>query len=226
MSSFFSRDHIYRNLTIALTLLFVSSPIFDSFFGLGQLDSYLFAVFLIYALYQITRQHSDLMIGLALGIPAVAGGLFNAATPNTPEINAVPTILGAMFLGFFVWRIFKDIFGGNRITSEQIFGSICAYLLIGLVFSSLYGFIYLVNSSAFALSDALIEHLTFSQEDQNFGIFTYFSFVTMTSLGYGDVSPISEMARTLAWVQAVIGQLYLAITVAALVGIHIAKDHK
>ena len=46
----------------------------------------------------------------------------------------------------------------------------------------------------------------------------------MTSLGYGDMTPISEMARTLAWVQAVLGQLYLAITVAALVGIHIAKE--
>ena len=75
-------------------------------------------------------------------------------------------------------------------------------------------------------SDALVEHLTNQSENQNFGIFTYFSFVTMTSLGYGDMSPISEMARTLAWVQAVLGQLYLAITVAALVGIHIAGEQK
>ncbi len=161
-----------------------------------------------------------------LGIPAVAGGIVNAATPDTPAINAVPTILGAAFLGFLVWRIFKDIFFGNRITSEQIFGSVCAYLLIGLVFSSVYGFIFLVNPDAFAFSDALTNYLIIEHEDQNFGIFTYFSFVTMTSLGYGDMAPISEMARTLAWIQAVLGQLYLAITVAALVGIHIAKDQK
>jgi len=217
-------DHIYRNLTIALTLLFVSSPALDKFFGSSRIDSYLVAGFLIFALFQITRRRADLVIGLVLGIPAVASGIFNAVTPHTPAVNAIPTILGATFLGFLVWRIFKDIFFGNRITSEQIFGSVCAYLLIGLVFSSVYGFIFLVDPDAFAFSDSLTNYLTIEHEDQNFGIFTYFSFVTMTSLGYGDMAPISEMARTLAWIQAVLGQLYLAITVAALVGIHIAND--
>jgi voltage-gated potassium channel len=218
------KDHVYRNLTIALTLLFVSSPVLDEFFGSSRIDSYLIAGFLIFALYQITRRSADLVIGLALGIPAVASGIFNAATPNTPAINAIPTILGAAFLGFLVWRILKDVFFGHRITSEQIFGSVCAYLLIGLAFSSVYGFLFLVNPDAFAISDPLANYLAIEHEDQNFGIFTYFSFVTMTSLGYGDMAPISEMARTLAWIQAVLGQLYLAITVAALVGIHIAQD--
>jgi hypothetical protein len=226
MKRIFSGDHIYRNLTIALALLFVSSPILDSLSGSGKIDSYLIAAFLVFALFQITRRHSDLVVGLVLGIPAVAGGIVNAVTPDTPAINAFPVFCGALFLGFFVWRIFADIFGGNRITSEQIFGSVCAYLLIGLVFSSLYGFLFLVNRDAFVFSDALLNHLIIAHEDQNFGIFTYFSFVTMTSLGYGDMAPISEMARTLAWVQAVIGQLYLAITVAALVGLHIAKDQR
>ena len=141
-----SGDHIYRNLTIALTLLFVSSPVLDKFFGSSRIDSYLIAGFLVFALYQITRRRADLVIGLALGIPAVAGGIINAATPDSPAINAVPTILGAVFLGFLVSRIFKDIFFGDRITSEQIFGSVCAYLLIGLVFSSVYGFVFLVES--------------------------------------------------------------------------------
>ena len=222
--SLLSDSHVYRNLTIALTLLFVSSPVLDKFFGSSRIDSYLIVGFLIFALYQITRRRADLVIGLALGIPAVASGLFNALTPDTPAINAIPTILGAAFLGFLVWRIIKDIFFGNRITSEQIFGSVCAYLLIGLVFSSMYSFIFLMSPDAFAFSDALTNYLTIKHEYQNFGIFTYFSFVTMTSLGYGDMAPISEMARALAWIQAVLGQLYLAITVAALVGIHIAKD--
>lgn len=217
-------DHIYRNLTIALTLLFISSPVLDKFFGSSRIDSYLIVGFLVFALYQITQRRADLVIGLVLGLPAVASGIVNAATPDTPAINAFPTVLGAAFLGFLVWRVLKDVIFGDRLTSERIFGSVCAYLLIGLGFSSVYGFIFLVNPDAFAFSDTLSNYLTINHEDQNFGIFTYFSFVTMTSLGYGDMAPISEMARTVAWVQAVLGQLYLAITVAALVGIHIAKD--
>jgi hypothetical protein len=219
-----NEDHVYRNLTIALALLFVSSPVLNGYFGSSRIDNLLIAGFLIFALYQITRRRADLVIGLALGIPAAAAGIVNAATPDAPAINAIPTILSAVFLGFLVSRIFKDIFSGNRITSEQIFGSVCAYLLIGLVFSVVYGFIFLADPGAFAFSDAMTDYLTAENQDRSFGIFTYFSFVTMTSLGYGDMTPISEMARTLAWVQAVLGQLYLAITVAALVGVHIAKD--
>ncbi len=219
-----SDNHIYRNLTIALALLFASSPVLHFFLGSAKVDSLLLAGFLVFALYQITRRRADLVIGLALGVPAVAGGIINAATPDTPAINVVPTILGALFLGFLVLRILKDVISGTRITSEQIFGSVSAYLLIGLVFSSVYSFISLVDPNAFALSDALAAHVAGDYNQQSFGLSTYFSFVTMSTLGYGDIAPVSELARNFAWIQAVLGQLYLAITVAALVGIHIARN--
>jgi hypothetical protein len=220
----FSDDHIYRNLTIALALLFVSSPLLDRVLGSARIDSYLIAGFLFFALFQITRRRADRVIGLGLGIPAVAGGIINAATPDSPTINAVPTILSALFLGFLVLRILKDVISGTRITSEQIFGSVSAYLLIGLMFSSIYGFISLVDPEAFALNDALTVHVAEKPDEQSFGLTTYFSFVTMSTLGYGDITPVSEVARSFAWFQAVLGQLYLAIAVASLVGIHIARN--
>ena len=54
--------------------------------------------------------------------------------------------------------------------------------------------------------------------------FTYFSFVTMTTLGYGDITPVTENARTLAWLEALIGQLYLAVMVAGFVAVHISEN--
>ena len=89
-------DHIYRDLTLALALLFVSSPLLDKFFGSSRIESFLIAGFLIYALFQITRRRADLVIGLVLGVPAVASGIINAATPDTPTINAIPTIASAV----------------------------------------------------------------------------------------------------------------------------------
>ena len=159
-----------------------------------------------------------------MAIPAVAGGLFNAATPDTPAMNVTPIVLTGLFLGFLIVRILKDVQTGSRITSEQIFGSICAYLLIGFLFSSIYGFISLVDPDSFVVTDALAAELVNSGEPRTSGFFTYFSFVTMSTLGYGDIAPVSSAARTFAWVQAVLGQLYLAITVAALVGVHIARN--
>jgi len=226
MGGLFSDDHIYRDLTIALGLVLVSSPVLDTLFDSSRIDSYLFAGFLLFALYEITRRATDLVIGLALGVPAVASGFFNAVTPDTPALNVVPIVLSGLFLGFLILRILKDVFTGSRISSEQIFGSVCAYLLIGFLFSSIYGFISLVDHNAFAITDALETELTTVNERRNSGFFTYFSFVTMSTLGYGDIAPVSSAARSFAWVQAVLGQLYLAITVAALVGIHISRNRE
>jgi hypothetical protein len=224
--NFLSEDHIYRDLTIVLVAVLIIGPFVEPVFGSTRIDSYLTAGFLLFALYEITRRASDVVIGLVLGVPAVAGGFFNAATPDTPATNIAPTILSALFLGFLTWCILKDVFGGSRISSEQIFGAVCAYLLIGFLFSSIYGFIALVNPDAFAYSDGLGAQISAEHGARDPGIFTYFSFVTMSTLGYGDMSPVSSAARSTAWLQAVLGQLYLAITIAALVGVHIARKRQ
>ena len=220
---FLSEDHIYRDLTIALTVLFLLGPLVNEAIGWSRAYSYLSVGFFLFALYEITRRASDLVIGLALGLPAVASGLFNAATPDTPTINAVPTLLGVFFMGFLVWRILKDVIDGSRISSEKVYGAVCAYLLISLLFAGIYGFIALANPDAFAVSEPLRMAMGGLHDPDKNDVFTYFSFVTMTTLGYGDISPVSTAARTVAWIQAVIGQLYIAITIAALVSAHITN---
>ena len=221
MSRVFADDHIYRDLTIALVLLFILTSIVDHLFPTSRINSYLTVAFLIFALFEITRRASDLLIGLGLGIPAVAGSIFNAATPDTPAVNLGPTLFAGLFLGFLVYRILRDISAGSRLSAEKIFGAVCAYLLIGFLFSSVYVFIALVDPNAFTYSEVLASTLESSPRGQS--VFTYFSFVTMSTLGYGDISPVSAAARSCAWIQAVIGQLYLAITISAFVGIHVAK---
>jgi hypothetical protein len=218
-----SEDRIYRDLTIVLLLLLLLSPVIDWFFGRTKIDSYLTLGFLAFALYELSRRRADVVIALALGVPAIAAGIVNAETPDSPAINLVPTILSALFIGFLVWRILSDVLRGPRITSERIFGAICAYLLIGFLFADLYGFVLLVDENAFSVPDKLVAGSTGSRLAGSGGVITYYSFVTMTTLGYGDISPVSPAARTLAWLQALIGQLYLAIMIAGLVGIHIAS---
>jgi hypothetical protein len=221
-----STDHIYRNLTIGLASVLILSPILDSLFSTGKIDAYLTAGFLIFALFELTRRKSDLVIATALGVPAVAGGIFNAATPDSPAANIVPVVLGGAFMAYLIWKILKDIFQGQRISSEQIFGAVCAYLLIGFLFASIYGFIALVDGAAFVINDELAGEIRSLDGSRGNGVFTYFSFVTMSTLGYGDISPVSSAARSFAWIQAVAGQLYLAITIAALVGMHISRNRE
>jgi len=220
---FLSADHIYRDLTLVLGIFFISGPVLDAIFRSSRIDTLLTTGLLIFALFEITRRPADLVIGLGLGIPAAIGGIINAATPDTPSFNIGPTVLAGLFIGFLIARILKDVLTGSRISSEQIFGAVCAYLLLGVLFSTIYGFIVLVDPGAFAVSDTLAQRLAADASPRGSGVFTYFSFVTMSTLGYGDIAPVSPAARSFAWAQAVIGQLYLAITVAALVGTHIAR---
>jgi voltage-gated potassium channel len=222
---FLSADHIYRDLTFVLGIFFISGPVLEALFHSSRIDTLLTTGLLTFALFEITRRPADLVIGLALGIPAAIAGVVNAATPDTPSFNFGPTVLAGLFIGFLIQRILKDVLTGSRISSEQIFGAVCAYLLIGILFSTIYGFIVLVDPGAFAVTDNLAQRLADDARPRGSGVFTYFSFVTMSTLGYGDIAPVSPAARSVAWLQAVVGQLYLAITVAALVGTHIARKN-
>jgi uncharacterized membrane protein len=75
----------------------------------------------------------------------------------------------------------------------------------------------------FATSQAIITEGAVN-ESNLYPVFVYFSFVTLTTLGYGDISPIAEHARTLAWFEALLGQLYLAVMVAGFVALHISES--
>ncbi len=100
----------------------------------------------------------------------------------------------------------------NEITSHLVFASASAYLLLGILWSFVYGIIHAFQANAF--SEVVVEPYTL----------VYFSLVTLTTLGYGDITPITQEARSLAVLEAIVGQLYLAVIVARLVGIYIANE--
>jgi hypothetical protein len=97
------------------------------------------------------------------------------------------------------------------VDANTIVGALSVYLLIGLIWATL----YLLSLEFFPLAFNGIERENWSD---NFSNAVYFSFVTMTSLGYGDVSPALPITRALAYLQAIAGAFYMAIVVASLIG--------
>ena len=104
----------------------------------------------------------------------------------------------------------QALFAG-KITSNSLIGSICIFLLLGLIWVMLYLLVAEFNPNAFSG----IEQTSWKQ---NFPEFIYFSFVTLTTLGFGDVLPLSPLARFLVYMEAVVGVFYMAIVVSSLVG--------
>jgi hypothetical protein len=109
-----------------------------------------------------------------------------------------------------------DVLFRGQIDINRLVGAACIYLLSG----ALWGIVYFLLSVVFPGSFDGIVGETWSEQLNEF---TYHSFVTLTTLGYGDVTPVLPVARSLCYLESVLGQLYLTVLVAALVGIHIAN---
>jgi hypothetical protein len=108
---------------------------------------------------------------------------------------------------------------------DTICASLCAYLLLGVLWALVYSTVSAMDPGSFATGPAssdLDARLRFGDREMIYAL--YYSLVTMTTLGYGDIVPTSAPARMLAVVQAVTGQIYLAVLVARLVGVHIAQS--
>ena len=127
-------------------------------------------------------------------------------------------LLFFLFLALCIVIVMRDIVGGTEVNLNRITGAICVYLLLGAIWSVAYAALFALDGQAFAgLSDASTARLL---------EFQYFSFVTLSTLGYGDLLPISQTARALVLAETITGQFYLAILVAALVGAYVSSAQK
>ena len=119
-------------------------------------------------------------------------------------------------LGFVVTRA---VFAPGQVTFHRIMGAVLLYLNIGITFMALFSFVALMVPNAFSGMGTLQDDLGVARK------MIYFSFVTLTSVGYGDISPLHPFARSLANIEAIIGQLYPATLLARLVTLEIAGRH-
>ena len=120
-----------------------------------------------------------------------------------------------LLLSFFIstsYKTAKQVLFTGKIDGNKILGAICLYLLLGLIWAVLYTLLQLEFPDSF---QTMQKH---TQWFMLFPDFVYFSFVTMTTLGFGDISPNLPVARFLVYFEAIVGQFYLAILVASLVG--------
>ena len=105
------------------------------------------------------------------------------------------------------------MFQSDRVDVNGIIGAVCIYLMIGVLWSLFYVFVNLIIPGSFSVP------ITGSAFDQQHKVI-YFSFVTLTSLGYGDFTPVSATARALAAIEVMLGQFYMTILVAGLVAVY------
>ena len=114
--------------------------------------------------------------------------------------------------------ILTVVFRAGRVTLDAIFASVVAYQLIGLFFAQVYTLLVVLNPDALHLPDNI------PASTENFQLeMIYFSFVTLATLGYGDILPDTSLARSISIIEAIVGQFYVAVVVAVLVSSFVSQ---
>jgi voltage-gated potassium channel len=125
-------------------------------------------------------------------------------------------LLAFAFLLFTAILIVRQIFASRGITFDQLLGGINAYLLLGVAFAHLHSAVEVAAPGSYMLSEGAVSEL-FEGSGTLDQTFVYFSFTTFTTLGYGDIRPVGQLARILCSFEAVVGQLFVAVLIARIV---------
>ena len=229
------RQHRFAVLLAVLLLLFCYG-VFVDLFATGRQPvvarvtiGTLITAMLFSAVVSVSKSRRTLRNAMILGVPAIVAELLDVSAPEWPLGHLqLGHLLSALFLGYVIVVLLKFIFASKHVTANTIFASLCIYLLLGTLWAMAYSVLATMQREPFWYSLAL-EEISNTEDAMRIGaepagLEFYFSFVTMTTLGYGDIVPRSAAARGLATLQAVVGQLYLAVLVARLVGLHVAHS--
>ena len=141
------------------------------------------------------------------------------------DLAFVPARLTFMvaFLLYATFSILLDVFSGGDASVDKLFGSVCAYLLAGICFAMVYLSLDVTVTGSFTFAGVPSPKLTYAQWTQKYSEFVYYSFITMTTVGYGDILPVTPAARSIAMIQAVFGQFYMALMVGRLLAMHLSN---
>jgi voltage-gated potassium channel Kch len=202
-------------LFISMVLMFVFRPFLEDYIGIRYLMGIFFLVIFISAVYAVSQKRSTLIIALLLALLTEALEWSGHLTAIS-SLHILGDIFGGLLLAYTATIILIYLFTEDRITGDMIMGAICVYFLMGLVWSFVFSTLETFQPGSFQMPHGTVNKATF----------TYYSYVTLTTLGYGDMTPISTPARSFALLEAMMGQLYLAVLIARLVGIHIAQSSR
>jgi len=207
----------FIKLLILLLGMLILVPLVEELVQAPALGEFFFSAVVCYAAYSYSHNKRTLSAAVATALPAIVAMWLNRFI-QVSWLSAFGNLCGIVFLAIITTAILGHIFHHTDITSDTIAAAVVAYLFIALMWSLFYGVLETAYPGSFKFAEGATP---FGRE-----IFTYFSLVTITTVGYGDIVPVTPIARAFANLEAVVGQLYLVVLVSWLVGSYIARNTK
>jgi len=197
----------------AILSMIIGSPFLDAILHYEVIPDLFITLIFILGIYAISQKRRHVYIALALAIPMFLG-VWSAYILQSFKPVVFGHFSGTLFIGFVIILLTNFIFSDKKVTKEVIFAAVVVYLLMAMMWANAYLILEFYNPGSFSIPDGQTEH-PFQ--------YLYFSFVTITTLGYGDVAPLTLKASSLVILEAVTGQIYLVVVVAWLVGMYVSR---
>src|ERR1041385_2301791 len=212
------RLRLYRfsmvQLLFALAVLLISAPFIEELEAGHLILALLFSLVLLAAVVAVADRKRTLVIAIVLALPAITARWINNFWPDVVH-PAVFLVCALLLLAFVIGHLLHFILHAPVVTVEVLCASIATYLMLGLMWTVAYWLVdQLTPGGAFSFNT--------SRGAQSMNGFTgfYFSFITLSTVGYGDITPVSRAARWLAAMEAMTGLLYVAVLIARLVSLY------
>ena len=205
----------FLSLLIFIIAMIIIGPLFEEFVGLSILIDILWTAIFISAIYAISQKKHHILIAVLLALPML-GAIWTKYFVQHKALAVVGSLCGAAFFLLAIIQMLIFIYNHKEVTRDLIIGAAVVYLFMALMWAFIFVVVETLHPGSFNLPEG--QDIVATRQ------FVYYSFVTLTTLGYGDITPITPLARSLCILEAVIGQLYLVVQVAWLVGVHVSQS--
>ncbi len=208
--------HGFRNLLFFLLLYMVGSPFLAPYPSLAIFAHASLSISLFVAIYTVQKQQQKRSVAIALLLPLLV--LYWLGIYDIISFTRLASyLLFAVYFGLLVYSYVWQIAHSHKVTRNVLYATFCLYLIIGLFWGSLYTLLNELIPGAY--SGVLLDNI----QTHPVHIFNYFSLVTLTTLGYGDITPQTAGAASLCQMEAIVGQFFTAVVVAWLVGMFVSE---
>ena len=216
-SSLQDKEKRFTLLLIVLLALFLVQPIFSGNQKiLTLLSDLVFSILIGTTTYALSTRRQYMIFALLLGLPAIIlRWLYWIYLEQYLWVASY--LLGISILLFCIFELFSFIMQVKKVSQHTVNTAICIYLLLGVAWGMAYIVLETLAPGSFTLAELVNEPQALIMEMQ------YYSIVTLTTLGYGDITPVTPWAKNLSALEAVIGQVYLTVLVARLVSLNTAQ---
>jgi len=201
-------------LLTSMVLFLMFRPFVEDLVRIGFLMEIFVSAILLSGIYAVSEDRVSLVFALLTGLPALFTN-WSFQLLKSPSLLLIHHICAGLFFAVATIIIIRHLVNQKEITVDLIWGAVCGYFLIGFMWGDIFSLLETIQPGSFNLGE---------QGAPDIDSLIYFSFVTLATLGYGDIVPLTKQAQSLAIVETIMGQMYLAVNIAALVAIRITQS--